>query len=51
MMKPMNYAAADLLAFADQLLQTAGLPPDKAQGRFVHTTIFDLPTFLVSYML
>ena len=32
MIKPMNYAAADLLAFADQLLQTAGLPPDKAQA-------------------
>jgi LDH2 family malate/lactate/ureidoglycolate dehydrogenase len=32
MMKPMNYAAADLLAFADQLLQTAGLSPDKAQA-------------------
>uniref|UniRef100_UPI004048A73B Ldh family oxidoreductase n=1 Tax=Limnohabitans sp. TaxID=1907725 RepID=UPI004048A73B len=28
----MNYAAADLLAFADQLLQTAGLPPGKAQA-------------------
>jgi L-lactate dehydrogenase len=28
----MNYAASDLLAFADQLLQSAGLPPDKAQA-------------------
>ena len=32
MIKPMNYAAPDLLAFADQLLQAAGLPPDKAQA-------------------
>ena len=32
MMKSMNYAPSDLFAFADQLLQTAGLPPDKAQA-------------------
>lgn len=32
MMKRMNYAASDLLAFADQLLQSAGMPPDKAQA-------------------
>ena len=32
MMKPMNYAPAHLLAFADQLLQAAGLPPDKAHA-------------------
>jgi LDH2 family malate/lactate/ureidoglycolate dehydrogenase len=32
MMKTMNYAPADLLTFADQLLQAAGLPPDKAHA-------------------
>lgn len=30
MMHSMNYATSDLLAFANQLLQSAGLPPDKA---------------------
>ena len=28
----MNYPVSDLLAFADQLLQSAGLPPDKAKA-------------------
>ncbi len=32
MMKPMNYAAPDLLSFADQLLQKAGLPSDMAKA-------------------
>ena len=32
MIGAMNYAAPDLLAFADQLLQSAGLPQDKAQA-------------------
>lgn len=32
MMGRMNYAAHDLLTFADRLLQTAGLPLDKAQA-------------------
>ena len=32
----MNYATSDLLAFADRLLQSAGLPPDKAQAIAQH---------------
>ena len=32
MMQAMNYAAPDLLAFADHLLQSAGLPPDKTHA-------------------